>query len=441
MFKKSLLALALAAASTSAFAVDTRATALNVSVEGQAADTTATKNAAPAITLNVEAEYTQGDTVTLTLANGEFADTNFRLVRTDTTAGKKDITFGLLNATKTELSFRVTAVGTTGTTAGTVYTLYKDATGTVSPDITLPDLSVGQKTTITTVAKTSTGIVIDTAKGKTGTVDNTDSADLFVGKAQFSATTTKSNATVDVAELRKAFTKSNNVEQLPTPDFTVTDNSDNTWVAAIADDNYTVKLTGDLSGVSGVATTGITSTLTIAKDKMSAEFTPSTAAAISSGTKATFAFTLPAADKREALTAPQDLKLTVTVKKGTTWSKNVIDNVAVSSWGLNGDVANIDFLPFQDAYARAVTVTNNGTVEGDIHAEIFANGKMVASAKVGTATKYAVTDISAALNKLAADNGVTGYAGVRVTTNAPDGNIQVNAIYYSKDDKDRVKTN
>ncbi|RRS10093.1 hypothetical protein EAG18_03955 [Pseudoalteromonas sp. J010] len=428
MFKKSLLALALVGASTSALAVNTTvANSINVSVEGQAADAAATTSESAEVTLNLNAEYTVGDTVTLTLSSGaEFADTQgYNLV------GSSNVTFGLLNATKNELTFRVTARTDNTVTTGQTVQLKDALLNGNNITFKLADLADKQKITLAVVAKTSTGITLDTATGT-----NTDSAELFVGAKQFEVIPTASNGTVDVAQLRKGFVKQGTTEQVPAPSFTFADKSGTgSWISTISDDGFELKLTGDFTGVSEV------NVGTAATDK----FTIKDGTATLSGTSAlsgeTINFVLPADDKRVALTAPQSFKLTATVKEGTTKSAVVLDSSTVSTWSLNGDSEFVEIMPFSDTYNRYIAVTNNGTVEGDIMVELYSDGKMIAAKTVGTAGKYAVTNVTAAVDALAAENEVTGVAGVRVTTNAPEANIEVSAIYYNKDVQDHVKVN
>ncbi|TMN35994.1 hypothetical protein [Pseudoalteromonas sp. S2755] len=441
MFKKSLLAVALTTAATSAMAVNTTAgTAQKLSVEGAVATSAAITANAPTVALNLNAQYTAGDTVTLTLTGGaEFADTGYRLTKQGN-AGDT-VTWGLINSSKTELVFRVTETNDADnsgsvSTEGLVYNL--EATGNNSNEVLvkLPDLADKAKVTVTTVAKTSTGITIDTATG-TG---NTDSADLFVGTKQFSVTSfSKADGTVDVAQLRKGFEKTGGVEQIPAPSFVVAENA--TDIATIADDNVELTLKGDFTGVSKVTVkdnAAAADELKIAADAKSA--TGKTGAALVAGTY-TINFELPAADKRVALTAPQDFTLDVNVLEGTTKSSALVSGSVASSWKLNGDSEFVEIMPFSDVYSRAIMVTNNGTVEGDIMVELYSGGKMVATKKVGTAAKYAVTNVTAAVDALAKENEITGVAGIRVTTNAPAANIEVSALYYNKDVQDHVKVN
>jgi hypothetical protein len=433
MFKKSLLALALAGVAMSASAVETKlksGTAGVVSVEGLAAGkvslTQGTETLAGGINISnvaivLGAEYTQNDIVTIEISGAEFSDPDtFTLTEDTTTTGVK---FGLLNKSATKLTFRVTTNGTAANTGKT----YNLAAGT-GFDVKLTSIANDGKVTVTTSAKTSGGDAIDSQGTK-------DTLTILTGKTQYTSTVTTSDAVVDVAQLRKGFEKDDKgAFKYPTPKATIASNAVNHGSLTTSD--VQVDLVGDFAGIDTIKLGA--KSFTIAKDMKSA--TVKTGAALTAG-DLDITFTIPSdATKRTAITAPQDIKATVKAIYDTSKELVLTNNVKVSSWTLNGDTANIDFVPFQEEYARSVTVTNRGDVEGDVNAELFANGKMVASAKIGTAAKYGVTDVSAALNKLAADNGVTGFAGVRITTNAPDANIDVNAIYYHKADKDRVKT-
>lgn len=427
MFKKSLLALALTTAASSVYAVPTSVTsATTVSVEGQAATTTVTSSVSPEVTLTLGAEYTVGDIITVTATGAEFSDTAYHLV------GSANVTFGLLNATKTELTFRVTSRTAATVTTGETLNLKDAATGGNDLNFAIPDLAKGATVKVTAVAKTSTGIVIDTA----GT-GKSDSATIFQGVQQFSIVSNKDDATVDVAELRKKFvnTAGTTTEDVPAPSFTATIAT--ATVAAFTNADVEFKLAGNFTGIAGITIGG--KAATIAADKLSA--TAKTGAAFAAGAY-NVVFTMPADAKREVLTAPQNITATVNVLNSTTAptaSANVVAaGTNISTWSLNGDSEFIEYVPFHADFRRSFAVTNNGTVEGDIMVELFADGKMVAASTVGTATKYTVTDISAAVNKLAADNSIEGFAGVRVTTNAPSANIEVTGLFYSVEDGDRV---
>lgn len=113
------------------------------------------------------------------------------------------------------------------------------------------------------------------------------------------------------------------------------------------------------------------------------------------------------------------------------------NKATAGSWNLNGDSAYISFLPFGPAYSQSVTVTNKGKVEGEISVDWFFNGTVKTTKLTAKAKPEAVTDISSELRSIAAANGIVGNAALNIVINSPDGQITVDALYYSKADKDR----
>ncbi|AXQ99078.1 hypothetical protein D0511_03040 [Pseudoalteromonas piscicida] len=430
MFKKSLLALALAGVATSASAVQTTVTEKTIGVEGVAAAAKGlTLDAKNDIKLTLGAEYTAGDIIKITAAGGTFADTEeYTLVADETAGAQDDVTFGLLNSTDSVLTFRVTNVedngaGTAGTKGG-VYSLTAGAGADAAVAFKVTSIANEGKVTLTSKAETAQGISIDTTKNDTDTV--------FLGANQFKLEITEGKGTIDVAEMRKKFADGTYSDASLA--FTVTA----VEAGAVTNDGYEVVITGDFAGVDKV-TVGAKEA-TIATDKSSAKAVVD-GAALATGNVAV-AFTLPADDaKKSALTAQTftaDVNLIDADDKAVLALAN---DSAVATWKLNGDTEFVEIMPFTDAYSRYITVTNNGTVEGDISVELYFNGKMVAAKKVGTAGKHAVNNITAAVDALAKENEVTGVAGIRVTTNAPEANIEVSALYYNKEVQDHVKVN
>jgi hypothetical protein len=441
MFKKSLLALAMVGASTSALAIDVATnsgTAKTVSVEGLALQTSAVKAEANAIVLTSAAEYSLGDIITIDITGGEFDVTNapYSLTQTTTPTGNSAVTFGPILTSKTQLKFRVTAVTAAGTsptnsTVGNRFTLGdtdQDGTGTASTtavDVAIASITKDAKVSIT--AKTTIGAT-DTVIDAT----SKDSATLFTGVEEYTVTPVQKDAKVDVKEMRKKFVTA------PVPTLQVGYAAAN--VAAVDFANYNLLLTGDLTGVSSVQF-GATATdvLKIATDKQSATVDFAKAKVVTGGA-VELKFNLPtAAADQVALVAPQSLKLALT-GKATAGNYKLLDKT-VSEWTLNGDSEFVEIMPFGEKYSRYIAVTNNGTVEGEITVELYSDGKMVAAKKVGTASKYSVTNVTAAVDALAKENSVTGVAGVRVTTNSPDTNIEVTALYFDSENKDHVKVN
>ncbi|MEK0160726.1 hypothetical protein WLQ65_16535 [Pseudoalteromonas piscicida] len=421
MFKKSLLALALAGVATTATAVETSVQKTTVGVEGvAAADKGLTVNANNSIKLTLGAEYAEGDIVKITAAGGSFADKDYEL-KFDNTADKKEISFGLLNSTSSVLTFRVTNVADSANPSkGGVYSLTAGTGADAAVAFKLTSIAEKGTVTIETKAETAQGTAIDSTEK--------DKVAVFEGVQQYALEITPGEGTIDVAEMRKKF--AGDTYKDASLDFTVTAPD----AGSVTGAGYEVVITGDFNGV-GEVKVGDTKA-TIAKDKSSAK------AVVGNLNDAALNFALPTKDAdKVALTAQT---FTADVKVLDADDKAVLtlkDDANVATWKLNGDTEFVEIMPFTDAYNRYIAVTNNGTVEGDITVELYFNNKMVAAKKVGTAGKYAVTDVTAAVNALAAENEVTGVAGIRVTTNAPASNIEVSALYYNKEVQDHVKVN
>jgi hypothetical protein len=107
------------------------------------------------------------------------------------------------------------------------------------------------------------------------------------------------------------------------------------------------------------------------------------------------------------------------------------------AWTLNGDSAFIPFMPFSSAFAQSITVTNSGTVAGTITVDITANGDTKSHTLTAVAGAEMVTNITGEVIAFAKADGVTGNAAINVVTNSPSDDISVSALYYSKADKDR----
>ena len=82
-----------------------------------------------------------------------------------------------------------------------------------------------------------------------------------------------------------------------------------------------------------------------------------------------------------------------------------------------------------------------GTVEGDISVEITANG-ITKSKSLGVDAKAkAVTNVGAEVVAYAAELGLTNTnAAIKLIVDAPKTAIKTDVVYFSKADKDRVKT-
>jgi hypothetical protein len=433
MFKKSLLALALAGVAMSASAVEFNAvTAKTVSVEGLTVSGKAVTAAANAISLKSAAEYSVGDLIEFTVSGAEFDIESKTFSLTDTPAtNNSTVTFGPIVKEAGKLVFRVTAVTapTTGTptksTVGNTFTLTDNGTGAANVvDFKVASIAKDGKVVVTSKATIgSTTTEIDKAKDNTATV--------FTGKEEYTVTIASNDGVVDVKELRKAFATT------PAPKLTVAYSAAD--VSAIDFTSYNLAATGDFTGVSSFQF-GATATdvLKIADDKKSA------AADFAEGKVETanvaFAFNLPAKDAdKVALTAPQTFNLTVTGKSGS--NSHQLKSGKLSAWTLNGASADIAFLPFGDRYAQAVYVTNKGTVEGTITVDLIAGGKTyTGNVLTKKAAANTVTNIGPEIMELVKTKAITATEiSMKIVVNSPDTDVTISGLYYDKTDADRVK--
>jgi len=440
MFKKTLVALALAGLSTSALAVEMSATGQTVSTEGFAAGLlTAGKVQATAVTAVLGAEYTAGDTIEFTITGGTFSDSVYKLVSTGATgAGDPEVvTWGLLNSTDSKLTFRATSITSAGTglTAGRTYSL-EGATG-AELGVKVTSVSKDSTVVVASEAKTSTGIAIDVADDSSTTA-NEDAATLLTGANEFTTKVNKVNAQVDVGDDRLSFVSGK------LPDFTIDYSKAAADVAPVTLVSTDVTIAGDFTGVASIIELGTDGnlaggddvTLTIAEDKKSAKMTLTSA----TPRNLKFAYTLPAAAAdKVALVAPQDFTATLLAKYDV--NSTIVNGEVASAWTLNGASPEIDFMPFSSEYAQSITVTNEGNVEGAISVDFIADGESTTKALTAVAAAKSVTNISAEIKALAAEIGITGNAKLRIVVNSPNDDITVSGVYYHKADGDRVKTN
>lgn len=458
MFKKSLMALALASLSTASLAgtVSLRdaafasVTAPDISVEGWAAAADkkiAAGNgwaAATIVSINADTSYVANDVVIVTVTNGVFDTTVTPTVTTAaTTAAAADAP---AKATLLDFSDSTTLRLRLGDAVA------KDAVIRIA----------GLKVTATSAAKDAEVKLASSVLSSNATIGTYDKG-TAVKVAEFSqqfvpTINTKLNAQVSTGAGRQQFTGTDTLTDV----LKVTIANDTGLNSAITatEVNYTLAATslsfamdydakpaGDANGklsstelkkafvpTSGV---GIDDTLTLSINE---GYTALSVKNVPTGTIDALELTTTVVGKDKAgseLVAPQSFALTGKVKHaGGEFTVAGLDAVSVGSWSLDGSTGDIKFLPFGPEYAQSVTVTNSGTVVGAITAEIFHDGKTYSKKLTATAAANAVTNISAELRAFAAENSVVGDARIRLTINAPS--ITANAIYYHIADADRV---
>jgi len=459
MFKKTLIAATLAALSTSAMAVDLEtATGLAAAARtyGSEAFTSALiANDASSISLKpvkltLGAEYTVGDTITITIAGGEFKTTGAAYVLTDVPFGTNEtLSFGLLSTSATELLFRVTAL----TTAAASDSVLKNTVTLTDSNISAPggaapsapvggavgDVMIKLTSTapkanvvVTANAKTSTGLTIDTTNKDSATVGSVIAQHTFV-------VTTKMNAKIDVSKERKEILTPV-VAPVTTPAFIITHTNHNPDQADFGSAASTVKLsvTGSMTGfettVAGATNkgtvTGTGGAYTVATDLQSAlsnlGVTSLLAASGIAAETVTFAVdTTPAT--RKVLNVSD---YAFTAEMTESGKVVTVSGIAAGSMTLNGSSAQYAYAPVN--YDGAVTtnfeIGNKGAVDGEISLTAFDTAGNDYSAilgfkaEAGKVTKVSDADIATAF---ALTKGTK--LNLTITVNAPNADITYGA--------------
>jgi len=450
MFKKTLLALALtglAGTATAATVVDTNTATFSAegiaqvtSLDLDAAVTSIDTNGATAgtpgsvvVTLGSTA-YQVNDEMVFTFPNDKFA------VGTDATLLIKD------NA-GTEVT---TVVGTTAAYSGGNKVTFKLTAGAGA---TTP---IDANSTVTLG-----GIVLDSANLKAGGVvtvayngvsnitsgqfDKGAAVQIAEAKTQLASTIEAGDrlggTKVDVSKERKVFVGGGKTDSVK---ITAENNTSYSSAASVSKAVYTLMgdfsfLDTDADGKADYDLTSTAGTVVLADDMQSAKVEAASFATNTFSVEATDGTTVIPVQDFSATTA-----LTYTIKDAAGLDTSVTKSYSMyaGSWALNGYTdTEVSFVPFGSDFAHAITVTNKGTVEGDITVELTANG-MTESKTLGVVAKgKAVTNIGKEVTAFAQELGLTNTNGaLKIIVDAPEGSIKTDVVYYSKKDADRVKT-
>lgn len=439
MLKKSLIAIALASVSTVATAgtITVPATPAAYSVEGYALASAADKKITSAVTIKADVGYVANDVVVLTLSNGTF-DTDATI--TVVTADVSFLDYQTPTTVRLRLGNDIAKDGLIELT-GVVYTA---ASAADEDEVKMSSYVISSNATI-------------------GTYDKGEEVAVAAFEQQYVAgTISKLDGEVSTGKGRQEFTGADNLKD--SLSLAVTPNG-NTLELAITDAATTTEVTYVLSGsdLSFAADYDLKANggnedgkLSDAELKKAFTLTKPSKGTLSinegyteltikeATTDATDGLALDVNvignDKDGSeLAAPQNFNVKATIKSAEgEFTVKGLDEASAGAWSLDGSSGDIKFLPFAPVYAQSVTVTNSGTVVGEISVDIFFNGEKFSKTLDAEAAANSVTDISSEVRKFAEDSGVDGNARVRVTVNAP--NCNVDAIYYHKADADRVKT-
>lgn len=436
MFKKTLLALALtglagtATAGTVTAGADNSANKLKngtkaVSVEGAVGSTFARLDGVEfLINKAKKADYSSLKQITVDITGASLAPSTVGEISLSG-AVNNDITYTVAFPTAKRAVFTLT-----DTNSDDFGALTDNAKFTIDKlDLVFDSTEVGAQASYTVTAQSTVG---------NSTIDSgSEVVTQFV--KQFSAKVAPKLGTnkVDVAQGRKLFAASQALPTGKTDTTTVEIESAtvNLLPASITADTYNFTLNGDFSFLDVDGDDKIDEEFTLsgtaAKDLQST----SVVDANSSSAKFDFATDGSVALPVQGFTADASVKYTTDSGATQTFEAK---GLYAGAWSLNGTSKDITFMPFGNAYAQSITVTNRGNVVGEIEVVLTYNGENYTKALTAVAAAKTVTDISKEVAAFAAESGVVGNANVKVIVNSPS--VDVDAVYYSKADADRVKT-
>ena len=427
MFKKTLLAAALATTTLGAVASTVTTTATTVGVEY-------------AVGIKQITAADVSVTVGRAFANGDIIEVAF----TGTTV-----------ATMTAAATPVAVVPTVTQTDGTVEFLEYDGntvkllvTSAVdaASTVTIADLEL-----IVTDAAAK-GLVKVSALGKVATVEGAKTVDTSV--AVTSITYVKQlntkiaaafNGVVDVNTSRKKFTDAGTADTLVI---------ENTLASApggtVTTKGVTYTVYGDFSflDVDGDGTleakegtvTSAAGTVAVAKDFTSAVVTQATGF-VSGTVGVTVTGAAGSVIPDQSYMAKTQVSYANPAGGATDLVATTLAQSAAGSWTLNGATAHIPFLPFGPNFAQSVTVSNTSKQSGGVDLVIYAGSDTVEVDGITSVVAEGVTDISAAIRSAVSAAGLSSASlSFDVIINAPTSAITVEAIYYAKSDGDRLRT-
>ncbi|PTB85126.1 hypothetical protein C9988_02425 [Pseudidiomarina aestuarii] len=405
MFKKSLVALAIASASTGAMAADlaTGTVTRNVSteyLEVAPAGVLTSNN----VVLELGAEYAVNDVITLTFTGGDALDIDSLppFVTVAAAAPLKGITVGLISTSvgngTTKANYRVTDItgGATDTTTDVVLDF-----GTLDFDSTKASGGIN----VAFSAVTNTGLNLDTGGGAAR------NEDLFAIDDQFQVeVSTDLDGVIDVEDERQTFVGAVTADQL------VFEASETAVFDLAADvDGIDYSIAGNFSWVqdtdantAGIQATAGTFTVTPTGAAVcTAPVVTATALSFSCDVLDEITVDIDTGPQGSDAVLPAgtfgvDANVQYSFVGGTDSDKD-LDRVAAGAWTLNGSETFIPYMPYSrdnmSHISQIIYVTNSGSQSGEISVDV--------TAADGTVTNLSNAD----LGGIVAAPGVTKLTG------------------------------
>jgi hypothetical protein len=450
MFKKTLVASALALAAFGSQAAVVAITATTVSQEGAVGQASVV---VPNAVVTLGAEYTVNDSVTFTISGAEFDTTASvpllvgALYGADGALGGGDddtVTFGLLNMTANTVTFRITAQ-TDGAADGVNYTDYDGAGPAVDGFFTLSGMQM--KTSTVTDAVGDIKVAYSAITNNQQALDSagTLSAVAQTVVAQFASTTTLAlNGVIDVENDRQQFTVVAPDSAL-TDSLTITPTDATPTTHAGVYNGAVIKIHGDFSWMETDGDAGIdaaelaaafgvvaggadtyTSVINAAGDQITVTVADAGGNTVEA---ATLQFTVAGLGDDSATLSVQDFTVDTTINYTTpaavASTKATQTASSAGSWTLNGAQAIYNYVPVgYSGVQDTILLSNKGVKDGGVVIEGFDEaGHTYAPVNVGTlmaGTNMTITDAN-----LKTWLGVVGAAklSVTITVNAPDNDV------------------
>jgi hypothetical protein len=410
LFKTTLLAATIAATCGTAVAGDVTTTKSTFSNEGLsvlAATATVSTNA---LTYTMNAEYIEGDKVTVDVTAGLLNSKFVWPPSVDVwdTKGVKIAVLSRTNSLADSVKYRLGAKVSGSITTGAqvnfgALTLNATALAAGNASVSFTSLEFGGSTTD----------IIDGGAGNSKVIADT--------KTQLTAIKigTKLDGIIDVKQERKAFLGELN------DSFGFTIGNDTTLAGAAAFTSSTVVM--NVNSGDGLSYSSANGTTTYDKD--TALLTVTYAGGV---TNDTITITPPTGSKAQIIT-PQSFNATASYVwgAGATATSFALGNAAAGAWTLNGAMVNIPYMPYSPSASQIMYISNEGNQAGDIVVTAFDDkGNLWDLGVVGQANAKTVTKAAPLIEAKLKDEGFTGgKLSITITVNAPSEDITVYASY------------
>lgn len=459
MFKKTLLAMAVAGVSASALAadIDTNTGTDTISYQGATSETNIGLPAGD-IVIDLGAEYTTGDVFTLTFSGAtiDTAASTITATYADDAGDNDTATLGVLNADATSVTVRITAMVDGNANAGIDTTDGSFTVGGLQFETADVLASASNKVVVTYAAQTAQGLTLD------GSGDL--SADIIQVANQFTGfnVATSFDGTIDVAQQRKGFDDPGTTDAAS---FSIENDSGAVTLDALiatGTDTVDYTLNGDfsflndtaldadedgdveLAEIDGTAITVANGTLTAVDadyDSVSIE--------VDDADETPDVVTVTVDSDADADTVGDLVleKTSFTVEALVNFDDNqanagttTVAATSAGAWGINGTIAHVPFFVNDNTHATIVTVANYSTQTPDVEIVLYDGTDSIESGVVGQAGANGVTNITAWVTAAAEAAGVSQFA-FDVVVSEESNEIDVNAQYVNKSSGSRAVIN